>query len=129
MGHFNEELEVLPGVKQVESAAQLGAYMVMAENPGETIPLFAGISDVKFPNPVFPGDTLTLIGETIERNGSGFIGMGRVMVENTVTCEMVMSAAIFPNKLGIRVVNRNRRGPVKIYDSENQTWVEDPAVT
>ena len=57
MGHFNEELEILPGVKQIEAGAQVGAYMMMSENPGETIPLFAGIDEVKFAAPVFPGAT------------------------------------------------------------------------
>jgi 3-hydroxymyristoyl/3-hydroxydecanoyl-(acyl carrier protein) dehydratase len=134
-GHFEGDIQILPGVKQIESAAQLGAYMVMSANPGETIPLFSTLKDVAFSAPVFPGDTLDLSARPlneeerdkyeIEDNSSNmFWGKGTVKVGSVVTCEMVMSALLAPKRLGLKMIERQRRGPVKFWDNSSQSWVE-----
>lgn len=135
-GHFEGDVQLLPGVKQIESAAQLGGYMVMSENPGATIPLFAH-TEADFAAPVFPGDTLSLSARPLteeeraefEINDTStniFWGKGTVKVGDVITCEMVMSALLAPTRLGLKMVERQRRGPAKIWDSARQSWVEDP---
>lgn len=62
-GHF-PGLPVMPGVLIIESLAQAGAIMVVADWPREKIKsnifLFTGMESVKFRQPVCPGDRLDL---------------------------------------------------------------------
>lgn len=61
-GHY-PDAPITPGVLMCESVFQAGAaYMSLkaragGETAGEGVPLLAKISDVRFRNPVFPGDT------------------------------------------------------------------------
>ena len=50
-----------------------------------------------------------MTGETLERDRKNFKGLGKVMVGDDVTCEMIISGVILPKELGIRMVNRSRR--------------------
>ena len=61
-GHFPGH-PVMPGVLIVESLAQAGAVMMLADEAdsgSRRIPFFAGMDKVKFRRPVVPGDQLRL---------------------------------------------------------------------
>jgi 3-hydroxyacyl-[acyl-carrier-protein] dehydratase len=64
-GHY-PDAPITPGVLLCESVFQTGALfmarqaMAAGSKPGEGVPLMAKISDVRFRNPVYPGDA-TLI--------------------------------------------------------------------
>lgn len=68
-GHFPGN-PIMPGVLQVEAAAQVGAVcmLVLVENQGK-VPMFAGLNDVRFRRPVVPGDLLRLEVEIMKTRG------------------------------------------------------------
>lgn len=78
-GHYPDS-PITPGVLLCESVFQAGAaYMSLkaraaGEIAGEGIPLLAKISDVRFRNPVFPGDTTMITVQKKEEMG-GFTMM------------------------------------------------------
>ena len=64
-GHY-PGAPITPGVLLCEAVFQAGAlYMARqaqaaGKKPGEGVPLLAKISDVRFRNPIFPGDTVMI---------------------------------------------------------------------
>jgi 3-hydroxyacyl-[acyl-carrier-protein] dehydratase len=108
MGHFNEEMQLLQGVKQLESVGQLGAYAIMSEAPGETMPLFGGAEDVEFLAPVFPGDILSLTVEDFKRDKRKFTGFARVAVGEDVACEATITGLVLPKDFAIKMIARAR---------------------
>jgi len=64
-GHY-PSMPITPGVLLCEAVFQTGAVFLSRRaaargaKPGEGVPLLAKISDVRFRNPVFPGDTVTI---------------------------------------------------------------------
>lgn len=86
-GHFPDE-PVMPGVLIIESMAQLGAVILLAEErfKGKT-PYFAGINKVRFKRKVVPGHRLDMEVEIIKIRGSVGIGKGTAFVDGVVACE------------------------------------------
>lgn len=78
-GHY-PNAPITPGVLLCESVFQTGAVylakraLAAGAKPGEGVPLLAKISDVRFRNPVYPGDT-TLIEVKIKEAMGGFTMM------------------------------------------------------
>lgn len=78
-GHY-PNAPITPGVLMCESVFQAGAaYMSLkasaaGDAAGEGVPLLAKISDVRFRNPVFPGDTTIITVQKKEEMG-GFTMM------------------------------------------------------
>ena len=86
-GHFPER-PLMPGVLLVESMAQVGGLIVakMPDLP-DGLFVFAGINNVKFRKPVFPGDQLIVSCEltSLKRKRFGKI-KGEVKVEGELVC-------------------------------------------
>jgi len=78
-GHY-PGTPITPGVLVCESVFQTGALFLAKQalasgaKPGEGVPLLAKISDVRFRNPVYPGDTTLIQVKKIEALG-GFTMM------------------------------------------------------
>lgn len=75
-GHF-PNYPVMPGVLIVEALAQVGcvAMLSLEENKGK-LGMFAGIDNIRFKQPVYPGDTLWLQAEMISLK----MGIGKASV-------------------------------------------------
>ncbi len=86
-GHF-PHYPLLPGVLLIESLAQLGAVVVLAENGGsDRLPLFAGMEEVKFRRQVRPGDLVHLEIEIIQARSNFGLGQARALVEGELAGE------------------------------------------
>ena len=89
-GHFPGR-PTLPGVLMVESLAQLGGVVVLADERFRgLLPLFGGIDRARFRRQVVPGETLDLeveIGRMSARAGTGH---GRASVDGATACEAAL---------------------------------------
>lgn len=93
-GHF-PDFPIMPGVLIIEALAQVGAVALlsMPEYQGK-LAYFAGIDDVRFRQPVHPGDVLRLevVLEKIRR-GVGKASV-RASVRDQVACEGTILFAV-----------------------------------
>lgn len=86
-GHFPGR-PTLPGVLMVESLAQVGACLALAEPRfAGKIPLFGGVDKVKFLRQVVPGDLLTLEVEFLRLGSRGGRAAGIARVGDEVACQ------------------------------------------
>ena len=90
-GHFPDR-PLMPGVLIVESMAQVGGIIVtqMPELP-KGLFVFAGINNVKFRRPVFPGDQLIITCELLSIKRQRF---GKVKGEANVDGKLVCSGEL-----------------------------------
>ncbi len=94
-GHF-PNFAVMPGVLVLEAIAQVGAIMFFYHNKDrrESIPLFAGLDEVKFRRPVRPGELLYLEVKVL-RPGKRFIRMeGRAYTEEGIVAQGIFTAVV-----------------------------------
>ena len=93
-GHF-PDYPIFPGVLIVEAMAQVGAVAVLSvpENKGKIV-LFAGIDNLRFRGPVFPGDTLRLEVRFTKMRGSIGKGTAKATVEGKTVAEGELTFAI-----------------------------------
>lgn len=97
-GHFPED-PTMPGVMIAESMAQVGGIMLMASRLEEDLkPFLARISNLRFKNPVVPGDILQIRVDMI--GGKGTIGKvkGKATVDGKLVATGEMSFALIPRK-------------------------------
>ena len=93
-GHFPDH-PVMPGVLIVEALAQTCGVLALKreENRGK-LAYFVSISNAKFRNPVFPGDTLTLEVEVIKHKPRIVQAHGVAKVGDKVVTEADLLFAI-----------------------------------
>ena len=86
-GHFPGR-PTLPGVLMLESIAQAGALVVLADSRyAAKIPLFGGADNVRFRRQVLPGDVLELEVEITRMSARAGKGRGRAHVNGETACE------------------------------------------
>ena len=96
VGHF-PAAPVMPGVLQVEAMAQVGGVLVLntVPDPENYLTLFMKIDNVKFKNPVYPGDTLIFKLELITPIRRGICHMkGYTFTNGKITTEGELMAQI-----------------------------------
>ena len=67
-GHFPGN-PIVPGVIQCEIMGQCCSILVKAELEAGRLPLYTGMTNVRFKNPVRPGDTIEVRGHITQRKG------------------------------------------------------------
>jgi 3-hydroxyacyl-[acyl-carrier-protein] dehydratase len=86
-GHFPGR-PTTPGVLLLESIAQCGAVVVLADpRYVGRLPLFGGVENARFRRQVLPGDTVLVECEMTKLSARGGKGFGRVSVEGNVAAE------------------------------------------
>ena len=99
-GHFPEE-PIMPGVLQIEAAAQVGGMLVLGtvSDPENYSTYFLKVDKVKFKNKVVPGDTLILKMDLLEPIRRGIALMfAEIFVGNQLVMEGELMAQIVKNK-------------------------------
>jgi 3-hydroxyacyl-[acyl-carrier-protein] dehydratase len=93
-GHFPGN-PIFPGVLQLEALAQTGAIALLSdERYAGKLPLFGGVTDVRFRRLVRPGDELTLRVELERLSARGGWGRARATVGDERCCEARLLFAI-----------------------------------
>ncbi len=96
LGHFPDN-PVMPGVLIVEAMAQTGAVLMSkslnADVEGKTI-LFMSMDEVRFRQPVKPGDVLRMPVEVIRARGDVFKFRGRALVDDKVAAQAEFAAMV-----------------------------------
>jgi len=94
LGHFPAD-PILPGVLIAEAMAQVGGIIVGGKAPGE-IWVLAEIKDMRFRQPVVPGDQLILTVEVQKTLGNATRFAGRAVVGERVAAEGEFTLAKTP---------------------------------
>ncbi|MBB64887.1 MAG: 3-hydroxyacyl-[acyl-carrier-protein] dehydratase FabZ [Waddliaceae bacterium] len=88
-GHF-PDAPIMPGVLILEALAQVGAVLIGENGFGDRIALFMSANNVKFRQPVRPGDILMLHASDLHCSSRG----GRVRAKATVGGKLAVEAEI-----------------------------------
>ncbi len=80
MGHFPDH-HIFPGVLILEALAQTGAVLLLSKDEFKgKIAYFAGLDNVRFKKPVYPGNTLRLVLKLTKLRGSVGFASGQAFV-------------------------------------------------
>ena len=93
-GHF-PDYPIFPGVLIIEAMAQVGAVAVLSvpQNQGKIV-LFAGVDNLRFRGPVYPGDTMRLEVKFTRMRGPVGKGSGKAIVEGKTVAEGELTFAL-----------------------------------
>lgn len=91
-GHFPGN-PIVPGVIQCEIMAQSCALLVKDEIKGKTT-LYSGINNVRFKNPVKPGDLCEITAKLVNRRGQIFFCEANLKVDGKLCCKGELSFAL-----------------------------------
>ncbi len=99
-GHFPEN-PIMPGVLQIEAAAQVGAILTLSftENPRKFFPYFTGMDQVRFKKIVHPGSTLVMSNTIMKRRHNFFVILGEGFVENSLVFKGIFKATLVEKDL------------------------------
>ena len=92
-GHFPDKA-IFPGVLIVEAMAQTAGIASYEFNPNGNLAFFAGFDNVKFKNPVVPGDQMILKAEIVKNRRNIFFIKGEAFVDGKLVSSADLKLAI-----------------------------------
>ena len=96
-GHF-PDFPVVPGVILCEMMAQSSFILMLGETAGKRT-LYTGINNVKFKNPVHPGDTVTITSSLVRVRKPFYFLKGEVRVGESLCMQGEFSVALVPEEM------------------------------
>ena len=96
-GHF-PDFPVVPGVILCEMMAQSSFILMLGETAGKRT-LYTGINNVKFKNPVRPGDTVTIKSSLVRARKPFYFLKGEVRVGESLCMQGEFSVALIPEEM------------------------------
>ena len=96
-GHFPGN-PIVPGVIQCEMIAQTICALLPQTEEGTTVPMYAGLNNVKFKNPLVPGDTAVMTVEIVNKKSIFYFAKGTLKVNDKLCTSAEFSIAIVPKK-------------------------------
>ena len=94
-GHFPGN-PIVPGVIQLEMLAQTSVAL-LTDNDGKT-PMYTGLNNVKFKNPLLPGDTAVMTVAITARRGVFCFAKGNLKAGGKLCTSAEFSFAMIPPK-------------------------------
>lgn len=93
-------MPIMPGVMLCECAAQLCSYLSQKYDLlGAEILGFGGMDEVRFRDPVYPGDRLVMVAQLIKvRRGALVISQFQGFVRNSMVCEGQIKGVPLPTQ-------------------------------
>ncbi|MCQ2605916.1 MAG: 3-hydroxyacyl-ACP dehydratase FabZ [Bacteroidales bacterium] len=96
-GHF-PGMPVVPGVILCEIMAQGSSILVADKLDGSVVPMYVGLNDVRFKQPVLPGDTVETHAKLANIRGNIIFTDATAYVNGKVCCSGKLTVALTPKK-------------------------------
>ncbi len=96
-GHF-PGYPVVPGVILCEIMAQSSVLLVGAEEMKVNTAFYAGLDGIKFRKSVFPGDTVKVDAQIVQRRGPAFVIAAEARVDGEICCAGTLKFMLVPNE-------------------------------
>ena len=93
-GHFPDD-PIVPGVILCEIMAQSCAVLMM-DDLKDHMPFYRGIDEVRFRQPVFPGDLCEVTCHTLEKKGGIYYCSAELKVSGRLCCRGKLTIALLP---------------------------------
>lgn len=106
-GHFPGN-PIVPGVIQCEMIAQ--AAVLLISDAKDATPMYTGLNNVKFKNPLLPGDTAVMTVSLTAHKGIFYFAKGKLEANGKLCTSAEFSFALVPKNLQIAPPRRPRRG-------------------
>jgi 3-hydroxyacyl-[acyl-carrier-protein] dehydratase len=93
-------MPIMPGVMLCECAAQLCSYLSQKYDLlGAKVLGFGGMDEVRFRDPVYPGDRLVMVAELLKvRRGALVVSRFQGFVRNSLVCEGMIKGVPLPEQ-------------------------------